>query len=124
MKTRLNHVRINVKDLFKSIEWYENVLGFKTDMKPYPSDKPVYVSFEQDEGAAFSIMVDEGVPSYGRFNFDVFNVDELWETIKDKVDVVEPLFDTPYGTRKFTIKDPDGNELGFCNNPEYNTLER
>ena len=27
--------------------------------------------------------------------------------------VVEPLFDTPYGTRKFTIADPDGNELGF-----------
>jgi uncharacterized glyoxalase superfamily protein PhnB len=27
--------------------------------------------------------------------------------------VVEPLFDTPYGTRKFTVRDPDGNELGF-----------
>ena len=28
-------------------------------------------------------------------------------------EVVEALFDTPYGTRKFTVKDPDGNELGF-----------
>jgi uncharacterized glyoxalase superfamily protein PhnB len=28
-------------------------------------------------------------------------------------EVVEPLHDTPYGTRKFTIRDPDGNELGF-----------
>jgi hypothetical protein len=27
--------------------------------------------------------------------------------------VIEPLFDTPYGSRKFTISDPDGNELGF-----------
>jgi predicted enzyme related to lactoylglutathione lyase len=27
--------------------------------------------------------------------------------------VIEPLFNTPYGTRKFTIRDPDGNELGF-----------
>jgi hypothetical protein len=24
-----------------------------------------------------------------------------------------PLFSTPYGIRKFTIRDPDGNELGF-----------
>ena len=32
---------------------------------------------------------------------------------KDRATVVEPLFDTPYGTRKFTIADPDGNELGF-----------
>jgi hypothetical protein len=23
------------------------------------------------------------------------------------------LSDTPYGSRKFTIRDPDGNELGF-----------
>lgn len=118
MKTRLNHVRINVKDLFRSIEWYENVLGFKTDGKPYPADNPVYIGFERDEGATFSIMVDTGVPSHGRFNFDVFHVDEFWEKIKDKVEVVEPLFDTPYGTRKFTIKDPDGNELGFCDHPE------
>jgi uncharacterized glyoxalase superfamily protein PhnB len=28
-------------------------------------------------------------------------------------EVIEPLQDTPYGTRKFTIRDPDGNELGF-----------
>jgi len=27
--------------------------------------------------------------------------------------VIAPLFTTPYGTRKFTIADPDGNELGF-----------
>jgi hypothetical protein len=27
--------------------------------------------------------------------------------------VIESLIDTPYGTRKFTIRDPDGNELGF-----------
>jgi len=33
--------------------------------------------------------------------------------VKDNATVVEPLFDTAYGTRKFTIADPDGNELGF-----------
>jgi len=41
-------------------------------------------------------------------------VDKLWDKLKDKVTVVEPLFDTPWGTRKFTIADPDGNELGIC----------
>jgi uncharacterized glyoxalase superfamily protein PhnB len=48
-----------------------------------------------------------------RFNFTVDHPDSLWERVKDVVTVVEPLFDTPYGTRKFTIADPDGNELGF-----------
>ena len=32
---------------------------------------------------------------------------------RERADVVEQLIDTPYGTRKFTIRDPDGNELGF-----------
>ncbi len=27
--------------------------------------------------------------------------------------IVEPLFDTPWGTKKFTIRDLDRNELGF-----------
>lgn len=44
----------------------------------------------------------------------VFIVDWLWEQLKNKVTVIEPIYDTPWGTRKFTIADPDGNELGFC----------
>jgi uncharacterized glyoxalase superfamily protein PhnB len=49
-----------------------------------------------------------------RFNFTVDDPDELWHGLKDDVTVVEPLFDTSYGTRKFTIADPDGNELGVA----------
>lgn len=41
------------------------------------------------------------------------DVDELWARVGSRTKVVEPLFDTDYGTRKFTICDPDGNELGF-----------
>lgn len=40
-------------------------------------------------------------------------MDELWEALQDKVEIVEALFDTPWGTRKFTIRDLDENELGF-----------
>ena len=49
----------------------------------------------------------------GRFNFSVDDPDSLWQRLKDVAVVIEPLFDTPYGTRKFTIADPDGNELGL-----------
>ena len=50
------------------------------------------------------------------FNFTVDDPDALWEQLKGAVTVIEPLFDTAYGTRKFTIADPDGNELGFVRN--------
>lgn len=53
------------------------------------------------------------MPSAGRFSFSVRDVDGWWEKLCDGAEVVEPLFETPYGTRKFTVKDPDGTELGF-----------
>ena len=56
----------------------------------------------------------EPAPATGaRFNFEVEDVDAWWRALRDGSDVLEPLLDTPYGTRKFTIRDPDGNELGF-----------
>ncbi|MRG85689.1 VOC family protein [Salinibacillus xinjiangensis] len=114
MKTKLHHVRVNVSDLNRSIKWYEEVLGLKVTAS-WPPDKPNYVHFESEAGATFAIMEEkeDKVPSNGRFNFTVKNVEKLWESLKDKVDVVEELFDTPYGTTKFTIRDLDGNELGF-----------
>ena len=43
----------------------------------------------------------------------VRDVDAWWAKLRDRAEVVEPLMDTPYGTRKFTIRDLGGNELGF-----------
>ena len=54
----------------------------------------------------------ESAKSYGRLNFNDEDVDALWQKLKDKVNILEPLFDTPWGTRKFTIIDLDGNVIG------------
>jgi catechol 2,3-dioxygenase-like lactoylglutathione lyase family enzyme len=112
MHTRLTHVRANVNDLTEATNWYRDVLGFEV-RNTWPPDDPNYADFVSEEGAMFSVMVADPVPSGGRFNFSVEDVDGLWEELRDRVEVVESLFDTPYGTRKFTIRDLDGNELGF-----------
>lgn len=109
MKTRLTHTRANVSDLEKSIAWYEQVLGFECQSRDV-NDEWQYAQFECGEGADFSIMVANTAGASARFNF---KVDALWEALKDKVSVVEPIRTMPYGNRKFTIADPDGNELGF-----------
>lgn len=41
MKTKLSHVRVNVKNLETSIEWYTAVLGFKVEAT-WPPEKPNY----------------------------------------------------------------------------------
>lgn len=112
MKTNLMHVRANVSDLHKSIEWYENILGFECTGADI-TERWSYADFICGEGATFAIAVSDQGASSARFNFDVENVDELWEQLRDKVTVVERIETMPYGARKFTIADPDGNELGF-----------
>jgi uncharacterized glyoxalase superfamily protein PhnB len=112
MQTRLRHVRANVRNLERAIKWYCDYLGFELDSVWSP-ETPVYADFNAQEGAVFSIGVAETGPSGARFNFAIEDVDAFWEQLKDKVEIVEQLYDTPYGTRKFTIRDLDGNELGF-----------
>jgi predicted enzyme related to lactoylglutathione lyase len=112
MKTRLIHVRANVSDLYKSIAWYEKTLGFECKVIDV-NERWAYADFECGEGATFAIMESKNGNSSARFNFSVDNVDELWECLKDKVTIVEAIETLSYGSRKFTISDIDGNELGF-----------
>ena len=110
MKTRLEHARANVSNLDRAIGWYTSVLGFEVE-STWPPDAPNYAHFRAAGGAIFAIQVAPGRGA--RFNFTVDDPDALWDSLRDRTTVVEPLFDTPYGARKFTIEDPDGNELGF-----------
>ncbi|MFC0525550.1 VOC family protein [Pontibacillus salicampi] len=112
MKTNLEHVRANVLNLEAAIKWYKSVLGFEVTGQ-WPPEEPNYAHFGGEGGATFAIMEDELVPSRGRFNFTVDHVEEYWEQVKDNAVIVEELFETDYGSKKFTIKDLDGNELGF-----------
>ncbi|WP_084064966.1 VOC family protein [Paenibacillus stellifer] len=41
MKTRLNHVRINVSDINQALKWYEEILGFEYD-SGWPPENPTY----------------------------------------------------------------------------------
>lgn len=108
---RLEHVRVNVSDFSRAVAWYESILELPAESY-WPADAPKYAHFETG-AAQFALSELDPVPAAGRFNFSVRDVDAWWEKLRERAEVVEPLFDTPYGTRKFTIKDPDGNELGF-----------
>jgi predicted enzyme related to lactoylglutathione lyase len=109
---RLTHVRVNVRDLGRAIEWYEDLFGVPAEGH-WPPDAPTYVHFTLGP-AQFALGRYDPVPATGaRFNLEVDDVDAWWARISPGADVLEPLQDTLYGTRKFTIRDPDGNELGF-----------
>jgi predicted enzyme related to lactoylglutathione lyase len=108
---RFAHARVNVRDLPAAIAWYERLFGVAAEGH-WPPDAPTYAHFTLG-GAQFALGRYEPVPAAGaRFNFEVGDVDGWWARLGPTADVLEPLRDTPYGTRKFTIRDPDGTELG------------
>ncbi len=58
MKTRLMHVRANVSDLYRAIEWYETILGFECTGADV-NERWQYADFECAAGATFAIVVDK-----------------------------------------------------------------
>ncbi|HEV7651211.1 MAG TPA: VOC family protein [Actinophytocola sp.] len=109
---RFAHARVNVRDLDSAIAWYTRLFGVPAEGH-WPPGAPTYAHFTLG-AAQFALGRYEPVPAAGaRFNFEVDDVDAWWARIGPSADVLEPLHDTPYGTRKFTIRDPDGNELGI-----------
>ncbi len=100
-----------MSDFDSAVAWYESILGL-TAVGHWPPEAPKYAHF-QAGAAQFALAELDPVTAAGRYNFSVRDVDAWWEKLRERTEVVEALFHTPYGTRKFTIRDPDGNELGF-----------
>ena len=112
MGTRLDHVRANVADLRRAVEWYTTVLGFEVE-SVWPPDRPNYAHFKSEGGATFAVMEAEGRGA--RFNFTVDDPDALWAELKDRAAVVEPLLEElpqalARGGRALRLAPPDPNE--------------
>ncbi len=103
-----------VKNLEASRAFYERVLG----LKPGPAYEPTrWQMYEMENGAFFAIG--EAPGSTDEIGFTTRNVEGLWERVKDRVEVVEPLSHTPWGTYRFVIRDPDGHLVAFAQDPTY-----
>jgi catechol 2,3-dioxygenase-like lactoylglutathione lyase family enzyme len=109
---RIEGITIEVSDLARSKEFYENVLGFEpgkyyepTKWQPFTVDKQYFAIREVDS--------QKPRDDFDITNFKVDDVEDLWRRVKDSAEVAEELATTPYGTYKFVVKDPDGYRLGF-----------
>lgn len=97
-----------VADIERSKLFYEDILGFKPDAFYEPTS---WQSFKVQDGVFFA--VGEAPDSTNEVCFTVEDIEGYWQSIKDKVEVVNPLEKTPWGTYRFVIRDPDGHLLAF-----------
>jgi catechol 2,3-dioxygenase-like lactoylglutathione lyase family enzyme len=104
----LSGITRTVASLEKSRQFYEEILGFEPDALYAPTH---WQSYKCQSGVFFAIG--EAPGSTDEISFVVVDIEALWARIKDKVDVVNPLEKTPWGTYRFVIKDTDGHLLSF-----------
>lgn len=101
---------IHVPDVRASAAWYE-AIGF-TVLETYDDGADGWSFAILSAGASRVMFNQGGRPSAERrrevdLYVDVEEVDQLYASLKDRVEVVEPPHDTHYGMREFIIRDVD-----------------
>ena len=97
-----------VASLEKSKSFYEDVLGFEPGAFYEPTR---WQSYKCQDNVFFAIGEPPG--STNEIAFVVADVEALWERVKDKAEIIQPLEKTPWGTYRFVLRDPDGHLLAF-----------
>jgi catechol 2,3-dioxygenase-like lactoylglutathione lyase family enzyme len=105
------------QNLQETIAFYETVLGFKSR-----SNFPNFAALFRDN-AEIMFVVPTGEPDDKNFfpkpvltgSIYIFtkDVDEFWESVKDKAAIKSPICDRQYLMRDFSIIDNNGYEIVF-----------
>lgn len=110
-----------VADIGATIRWYEEQLGFIGD--PFPDHEPyVFGILRRDNIEIFlqrieSYQKPDLYRSRGGGVWDAYigveGLKELYESVREGVEIVKPLRQQPYGNWEFEVKDPNGYILVF-----------
>jgi len=99
-------------DLEETRTFYSEVLGFNV------WDSPENTGTVEKSGGTIIFSTGEnlgGTPAMtGTVYFFIADVDEFFESVKDRVNMQWPLQEMSYGTREFGIKDCNGYYLAFA----------
>lgn len=118
------NANLGVADVAASVEFYTTLLGFKA-IATVPDAAPLAFAMLQLEGV--TIMLQEqgslreeytslqGQQAGGLFTLyvSVSGVDAWYEQLNEKTNIIIAPHTTFYGTKEFSLKDPDGYILTF-----------
>ncbi len=114
------HAMIRVKDVEKSLNFYQNLMNMSIVKKKRLDDCELIYLEDEEHTAQIELTVNDEIPengyengnAFGHFAFSVKSMDEFSEKMKSLG--YEYLYE-PYvifsGTKIAFVKDPDGNEV-------------
>ena len=110
-----------VTDVDATIRWYETQLGFTS--YPFPETPPyvfasvcrneVEIMFQQIDGYQKPDLYRQRSGGVWDVYIRMEGVKELYEKLKDKVEIKMPLRRQSYGDWEFEVRDPNGYILVF-----------
>jgi uncharacterized glyoxalase superfamily protein PhnB len=114
-------VSITVKDMEKSLAWYQHVVGFGVERSVERDGRPVFVALKAGD-VRLSLNQDDGAKGWDRIKGLGFSIN-IWTT--EDIDAIatrikanggrldsEPV-DASWGARFFRLTDPDGFKLAI-----------
>lgn len=119
--TGFAHVAIKVKDIDRTLEWYERVFGFREMMRLNNSDGSLFLLYLRVTDTQFlevfpNAREDRALDNDGNgINHFCFQVSDP-DAVKARIDQLGIPLLWPYGraidgNRQFWIVDPDGNRI-------------
>jgi uncharacterized glyoxalase superfamily protein PhnB len=113
-----------VEDVERTVEFYRDVLGFELVMT-VPEAAPFNFAILQRDAVEMMLQsrasLTENVPALEgatigasqTFYIEVTAIDELYNQVREKAEIVVDMHETFYGTREFYFKDINGYILSF-----------
>ncbi|HLA09711.1 MAG TPA: hypothetical protein VJ023_03775 [Pyrinomonadaceae bacterium] len=110
-----------VADIAGTMRWYEEHFAFESD--PFPSTEPFVFCILRHNDVEIMLQCIEGYQKpdlYDRRSGGVWDayirtngLRQLFDAVKDRVEIVQQLRRQPYGALEFEVKDPNGYVLVF-----------
>jgi catechol 2,3-dioxygenase-like lactoylglutathione lyase family enzyme len=102
--------RLPVADLARSVAFYRDTLGFRTDVL-WPEDAPWFATLERD-GVGVGLFVPTAEhpvqAGYAELYIEVTDARLMHAQVKDRAHVEWGPEVYGYGRREFAVRDPDG----------------
>ena len=113
-----------VEDVARTLAFYRETLGFEV-LTTLPEQEPFAFAILQRDGVELMfqsrLSLSDNVPALTgvpigasqTFYIEVTGIRNLYETLRDKVEIVVDFHDTFYGTQEFYFRDINGYVLSF-----------
>ena len=119
-----------VEDVARTLAFYRQTLGFEVQTT-LPEQEPFDFAIVQRDGVELMFQsrasLSENVPALAgspiaasqTFYIEVSGIRDLYESLRDVVEILVDFHETFYGTQEFYFRDINGYILSFSENVQY-----